>query len=132
MTDYLTKEDLRSILREELPPIVTSIVTPIVTDAIKANNEILVPMIMSMVKEEIIAIYDEFGKIENRFEGIDKKFEAAHAELVDFKKDMNRQMSRIHSTVNMAVGYKSVIQDIDTRLYAMEQKAIYEKNKDEI
>ncbi len=174
MSNYLTKDEFRNILLEELPTLIVSIVTPIVHDAIKANNEIII----SMFRSEILAIYEEFGKIHNkletiekrldemdkrfddidkrfvaidqrfddidkrfaaidqRFDDIDKRFDAIDKEiheikenLSEFKNDNARQHSKLHSSLNMTLNYKPVIENIDQRLYLMEQEALYKKKK---
>ncbi len=167
MSNYLTKDEFRNILLEELPTLIVSIVTPIVHDAIKANNEIII----SMFRSEILAIYEEFGKIHNkletiekrldemdkrfddidkrfaaidqrfdaidkRFAAIDQRFDAIDKEiheikenLSEFKNDNARQHSKLHSSLNMTLNYKPVIENIDQRLYLMEQEALYKKKK---
>ena len=153
MSDYLTKDEFRSILREELPPLIVSIVTPIVQDAIKANNE----TIFAMFRAEIVSIYEEFDKIHKKFEAIDKRFENIDKRFEDmdkrfvsidkrldaiekdiqeikenakiFEDNITRQIAKIHSSLNMTLNYKPVIENIDQRLYLMEQQASYAKKK---
>lgn len=160
MSDYLTKDEFRSILREELPSLIVSIVTPIVHDAIKVNNEI----IFAMFRSEIVGIYEEFGKIHKKFEAIDKRFEnidkrfenidkrfedmdkrfvsidkcldAIEKDIQEIKENakifednITRQIAKIHSSLHMTLNYKPVIENIDQRLYLMEQQASYAKKK---
>ncbi len=160
MANYLNKDEFRNILLEELPIIIVSTVTPLITEAIKANNE----TILSIFRSEILAIYEEFGKIhkrldtiekrldemdkrfddidkrfatidqrfddiDNRFDAIDKEIHEIKENLSEFRNDNARQHSKLHSSLNMTLNYKPVIENIDQRLYLMEQQALYKKKK---
>ncbi len=130
MTAILTKDDVREVIREEVPILIA--------DAIKANNEVLV----HMFKTEILAIYEEFGRIHEEFGKIHGKFDkqdksiksvqkdvkSIKTDLNSFKKKTSHQFQNLHADLAEAISYRPIIKDHSKRIYALEQTVIQNKN----
>ncbi len=138
MSDSLTKQDVRDIIREEVPQIVT--------EAIKANNE----MIFAVFKTEILGIYEEFGKVHDQFKRIDERFDKMDAildkqdksiksvqkdvksiktDLNSFKKKTSHQFQNLHADLTEAISYRPIIKDHSRRIYALEQGMVQDKKQ---